>query len=386
MQNIYPSQGIYTPVKRIIPHETIKKIKLTPNECDDTLRRDLQKIGIDLTDEYVNTMSQRMQRTFDSASAFHIPPAFTPINWFLQQFLPGYVATATAVRKCDELAGQTFIGDWEDANIIRRRMNRTGYPTEFGDRTNTSLVEFKASYDIRTVVRFEIGIQTGLLEDARNTKAQWETMMIKRSSALLTLDVARNAIFFFGWADGLSRTYGILNDPNLNPIVEAPSAQQGGWNKSDYIGIISDLKYAFSLLRMQSQGIVDPSTDAVTLAVPPGKYESLNTPNTVGGTTVLQWLQSIYTKLRLVQVPELNGVFEGGSSTTDDMMYLFADKIDTDIDGSTDGGQTLMQLLEARARSLGVRNEIKVFEEIFTNAQAGGYIQRSYTLVQLGGI
>jgi hypothetical protein len=85
--------------------------------------------------------------------------------------------------------------------------------------------------------------------------------------------------------------------------------------------------------------------------------------------------------MRIVSAPELTAA--NGSA---DVFYLFADDIDSSIDGSTDGGETFVQLVQSKFVTLGVEKRAKSYIEDYSNGTAGTLCKRPWAVVRYTGI
>lgn len=312
------------------------------------------------------------------------PSIPTPIQ-FLQTWLPGFVKVMTAARKIDELIGIQTVGSWEDEQIVQGIVEPSAIATEYGDHTNIPLASWNANFETRTVVRGEMGIEVGLLEEGRAAAMRLNSAENKRQGAAVALEIFRNAVGFFGWNNNNNRTFGFLNDPNLPSMVTAPS---GGWSAAVTAGdgfqkISGDIRAAIQLLRVQSQDNIDPEAEDLTLALPTTKREYL-TVTTDYGVSVAGWLEQTYPKLRVVSAPELMG--HGTNLGVDDVFYLFVDSVSSEVDGSTDGGEVFSQLVQTKFITLGVEKKAKSYLEDYSSATAGTLLKRPWAVVRFTGI
>lgn len=304
------------------------------------------------------------------------PSIPTPIQ-FLQTWLPGFVKVMTAARKIDDIIGINTVGSWEDEEIVQGIVEPAGTATEYGDFTNMPLASWNTNFERRTIVRGEMGLAVGLLEEGRSAAMRLNSADTKRQQAAVSLEIFRNAVGFYGWDAGNNRTFGFLNDPALPAFVTAPS---GGWNGADFQGITGDIRAAIVKLRTQSQDQVDPEKVELTLAVPTSKVDYLSV-TTDYGVSVRDWITNTYPKMRIVSAPELS---DGNGSA--DVFYLFADDIDSSIDGSTDGGETFVQLVQSKFITLGVEKRAKSYVEDYSNGTAGTLCKRPWAVVRFTGI
>jgi Uncharacterized protein conserved in bacteria (DUF2184) len=308
------------------------------------------------------------------------PSLPTPIQ-FLQQWLPGFVKIMTAARKIDECIGVKTIGSWEDQEVVQGIVEPSATPMEYGDFTNVPLSSWNTNVERRTIVRAEMGIAVGLLEEGRAAAMRLNSAETKRQGAAIALEIFRNMVGFYGWNNGANRTFGLLNDPNLLPFVS--STVTGGWGdvtNGTFQGITGDIRAAVIALRTQSQDQIDPEKVDLTLLLPMNKVDYLSV-TTDYGISVRDWITQTYKNMRIVSAPE----FQGGNAGAD-CFYLFAEEIDSSIDGSTDGGETFIQLVQTKFMTLGVEKRAKSYVEDYANATAGTMVKRPWAVVRVTGI
>jgi len=164
------------------------------------------------------------------ATAASVP---TPVQ-FLQTWLPGFIKVMTSARKIDDLIGVKTVGSWEDQEIVQGIVEPAATATEYGDFTNIPLALWNTNFIKRTIVRGEIGIQVGLLEEGRSAAMRLSSAETKRQGSAVGLEIFRNAVGFYGWNSGNNQTYGFLNDPNLPAYIS--SSVTGGWGKRHFPG------------------------------------------------------------------------------------------------------------------------------------------------------
>lgn len=319
--------------------------------------------------------------TFDAAfvapaTAASVP---TPVQ-FLQTWLPGFIKVMTAARKIDDLIGVKTVGSWEDQEIVQGIVEPAATATEYGDFTNIPLALWNTNFIKRTIVRGELGIQVGLLEEGRSAAMRLSSAETKRQGSAVGLEIFRNAVGFYGWNSGNNQTFGFLNDPNLPAYIS--SSVTGGWGSANgtFQAITGDIRMAVVQLRTQSQDQIDPEKVDMTLALPTDKVDYL-TVTTDYGVSVRDWLKQTYEKIRVQSAPEL-----GAADSGEDVFYLFAEEISAEIDGSTDGGETFAQLVQTKFVTLGVEKRAKSYVEDYSNGTAGTLCKRPWAVVRVAGI
>lgn len=335
----------------------------------------LQQVKL-LHDNSVGMVGAGMDSFSAPATAASVP---TPIQ-FLQTWLPGFIKIMTAARKIDDLVGVKNVGSWEDREIVQGIVEPAAVATEYGDLTNIPLTNWNPNFIKRTIVRGELGIQVGLLEEGTSAAMRLSSAETKRQAAAVGLEMFRNAIGFYGWNAGNNQTYGFLNDPNLPSFIA--SSVTGGWNSANgtFQSITGDIRMAIVQLRTQSQDQIDPKKVKLTLALPMDKVDLLSI-TTDFGVSVSDWLEQTYPNIRVESAPELNAA-NGGA----DVFYLYAEDIDSSVDGSTDGGEVFVQLVQSKFITLGVEKRAKTYVEDYSNGTAGVLCKRPWAVVRVTGI
>ena len=297
---------------------------------------------------------------------------------FLQTWLPGVVRQVTKIRNIDALVGVQTVGSWEDEEVVQTASELTGKAELYGDVTNIPLANYNATYERRSVIRFEQGMMLGRLEDARANRQNISMDVEKRAAAAESLDIIRNRVGFYGYNQPDTRVFGLLNDPNL-PAYANVAAGVGGltWATKTFVEITADIREAVTSLITQSGGRIRPQDTDMVLCLPLGFEEYMGVVSQFGNS-VGEWLQSTYPRIRIESAPELNGA-NGGAN----VFYLYAERVE---DGSTDGGNVIAQMVPVRFMSLGTERTAKGIVEDFTNALAGVMCKRPWGVVRRSGI
>ena len=304
----------------------------------------------------------------------------TPVQ-FLQNWLPGIVKVLTAARKIDEIVGIDTMGEWFQEQIVQQVLEPTGSAVPYNDNTNVPYTNWNQNFVTRTIVRWELGMRVGRLEEARAGAVRVNSGQEKREACALNLEIVRNELGFYGYNAGNNNTYGFLNDQGLPSYVTVANTGTGSstlWANKTALQIEQDLLVAFAALQNQTLDNVNPESVPTTLVVSTAVYQYLNTPTSLNTFTVREWLKANYPKCRVVSAPQLNGA-NGGSN----VFYLFADRIE---DTSTDNGKTFIQCVPAKFQVLGVQPNTKGYEEDYLMASAGIMTKRPYLVVRYSGV
>lgn len=297
---------------------------------------------------------------------------------FLQNWLPGIVRQVTKVRNADALIGVQTVGSWEDEEVVQTASELTGKAELYGDVANIPLANYNATYERRSIIRFEQGVMMGTLEEARAAKANISMAVEKRAAAAESLDIIRNRVAFFGYNQPDTRVFGFLNDPNL-PAYANVAAGAGGlpWSGKTFEEITRDIREMVTALVTQSGGRIRPQDTDMTLALPLGFEEYMGVTSDFG-VSVGDWLSKTYPRIRVETAPELAGA-NGGANVA----YLYAERV---ADSGTDGGEVIAQIVPARFQALGVEKRAKGVVEDYTNALAGVMIKRPYGVIRRSGL
>ena len=351
----------------------------------------LRQVGIGFDQSYMAELAQavQMSMTMDNNDVGILPvpgsmqsaAAIPALVQFLQSWMPGFVNFISAARKIDELIGMNTVGSWEDEQIVQGMLEPSGNAVPYGDYNNIPFASWGVNFEWRTVVRFEMGILVGLLEEARAARMRVSSSGEKRGHAGRALDIQRNRVGFYGYNDGAGRTYGFLNDPSLPAYQTLPNGATSGtptWNTKTFNDITADIRLALYTLQVQSMDTIDVEVTPITMAIPMGKQQFLTVTQSVGGISVREWIRENYPNLRIVTAPELVDA-NGGASA----MYVFAESI---ADGSSDDGKVFIQVVPSKFQALGVEKRAKSYVEDYANATAGVMCKRPFAVVRYTGL
>ena len=357
----------------------------------------LATVGIHFTPDYQRGLMEGYTRVNQDVTGFDnavesaamdagLAPAVLPQNvpslvQFNQTWMPGHINVLKAPRLIDTITGVKTAGDWADEQVVYTIMEHSGETQPYSDTTNVQVGDYTVSFDGRTIVRRDNGIQVGILEQERSAKIRISDSAEKRNAAMMALEISRNLIGFNGYNDGAGATYGFLNDPGLGAYL--PLKQEGGdteWDLISYKGIVDQFVQLYAQLQAQSNGIIDPATDATTIVIGPSRAQYLNNTSVNGalGFSVLDYLKKTYPRSRVVVAPQMDAA-NGGEN----VIYIFADNV---ADSGTDGGNTWEQVVPSRYRALGVQQLTKGYKEAYSNATAGCILKRPFANVRGTGI
>lgn len=355
---------------------------------DHSLDRALKAVGIGFSPGVLDEMqrayaSGRFNLAMDSGSIqqpLTSPSMSTPLQ-FLQNWLPGIVGIGTAQRQIDEIMGIDVIGTWEDVQIVQQVLEMTGSPVPYSDQGQVPLTDWNLNFVQRSVVRNELGMHVGKLEQATAARVRVDSGEQKRAGCALQLEIMRNQIGFFGYNSGNNQTYGFLTDPNLLAYHTVATGAVSGsalWSAKTFLEIQADLLTAFAGLRTQTQGLVQPGKTPITLTVATNCRDYLSKTSDFG-ISVLDWLSKAYPNVRIVDAVQLDNANSGAN-----VFNVHADMVDDGV--STDNRKTWAQIVPSKMQFLGVAIEAKGYTEDYVHATAGALCKRPYAMYRVTGI
>ena len=336
--------------------------------------KNLENIGIRFANKAMQSYSAMDANLVAPVST---PSITTPIR-FVQSFMPGFVQAITQVRAIDDLIGISTFGQWRDEEIVQGYAERTGNAKVYQDNTTVPLASWNTNFERRSIVRFEQGMVVTRLQEERAAAENYNAGDSNRIQCALSLEVQRNLVGFYGFNNGLGRTYGFLNDPSLPAYTNLPNGASGSstWALKTTLEIIADCLSALQALRTQSGGNIDPKKTPITMAVAMNAIDYLATP-TQFALSALQWFAGNYPNVRFVSAPELNAA--NGAAN---VFYLYAEDFG---DMSSDDGRVFVQMVPTKFMTVGVSQLTKGYEEDYANATAGVMCKRPWAVVRRSG-
>lgn len=342
-----------------------KPVQLTADQAVNAVHT-LPAIGI-------HGVGDMVQDAMDSALVGPAGRSGSTPAQFLQVWLPGLVRQLTTVRAIDRIAGITESGNWYDDTVIQQVASPVGKAELYGDSTNVPLANYSHSYETRGIVRYEQGFEVTQLAEAREAAGGINMAAEKRGAATLALEIARNRLGFYGFFNGTTRAFGLLNDPGL-PAYGAAASKT--YSAMTFEELTTEIATQLGDIMVNSGGNVDQNS-AYTIVMPLGYSTIMTKPNTYGQTP-LAWLNENYPNVRIEYAPEFVGA-NGGANVA----YYFAEGIE---DGSTDGGQAITQIVPAKFFNIGSERRVKGYIEDFGSATAGVMVKRGYLFKRRTGV
>ena len=207
---------------------------------------------------------------FDYALAMDAQPALvTTSNAGIPAYMtnwvdPNLIEVLLTPNQAAEIAGEAKKGDWTTLTSTFPVIESTGQVSSYDDFGNNGMSGVNANFPQRQSYHFQTNTVWGERELAIAGEARIDWASRLNIASAITIDKARNKIYFFGVA-GL-QNYGLLNDPNLFAAI----APAGGtaWSTKDASGVYEDIRLTFVQLQTQARGLVT-NKSKMTLAMSP---------------------------------------------------------------------------------------------------------------------
>ena len=336
---------------------------------------DMSRLGIGMDNSARIELDKMLTGVaMDAAPALQTTASIPGPIQFYQYWVPKAVEVITAARAIDDLIGRDIEGSFEDEEIVTRIIEKTGKAEPYTDTTNIPFASYNPNYERRNVVRFELGLRTGYLEDMRASKSMINDHDLKSQAVAESIAITLNEIGFYGYAAGDNKTYGFLNDPSLPPYETVAAGTSGTeWAGKSFEQITGDIKTAVAELQNKLGGLFKPNKEAFTIAIALECEQYLYTMNAYSSKSVMEWIKDTYPGARVEAVLELNGA-NGGSN----VMYVYAD--------SVNGNKTFKQSIQDAFRLIGIEKKAKGTVEDYACATAGTILQYPLAVVRHSGI
>jgi hypothetical protein len=372
-----------SPVHFALDSSQVRRVE--PSYTKDHLPEVMKKLGFGAAPGALRDMARIYGADsvgMDSLQGLLSTPSIPGLIQYLQFWMPGQVWVMSADRAADRFMGIMTQGEFADEQVVQEYLEISGYPRPYADDSNIPLADYNVNYPYRTVVRLELGMRVGILEEERSAAVRVNATQSKREACGENLEVSRNLIGFFGYNSGANNTYGFLNDPGLLAVNTIPNGAAGypEWQYKTFLEIQQDLLLMFNQLLTQTKGQVDPMNVDTILALPQNAITYLARTSDFG-ISVRKWLTDTYPRCRVDQAVQLNTA--GGTAAGDGQAVLYAERIQ---DRSTDDGRVWAHVVPQRFRVLGVQKLVKGWEEGYAMASAGAMLKRPTALTTWQGV
>lgn len=338
--------------------------------------------NLELMGVSINDMSPGVKYVMDAYPTQGVtnPTAQVPVQ-FLQHWMNKIITVVTQATTADEFLGRSTYGEWWQESVVLRLRELTGAVRPYGDHAQAPLARYNFNQEDRTIVRFAQGILTGALEEARLAAMGQKASAYESDRAALGLafKLNTNAVAFYGYNMGVNKTYGILNDPNLNEdgFIAVPSVGSGAdayteWAKKNFYEIVRDLNFAVATLQKKCGGNFIPSKHAFKFGIPLSCDQYLNQVNSYG-ISVNDYISKTWPKAEKVVIPEFDNAL-----AEDNVFYV---KLD-----SLAGSPVAEQIVPAAVRLVGSVPRASGMYELYTDATAGCFVEQPLGIARFFGI
>lgn len=204
----------------------------------------------------------------------------------------------------------------------------------YSDWGNSAQSDVNYEWPVRQNFRYQTSIKYGVYETEKMSAAKINIVSSKQRAAAEIISRAENSFQLYG-VQGIE-SYGLLNDPNLNPaLTPEPTTDQTPattWadkekaHPAELANIVfNDVNKLFGELLANNGGLVD-NNSSFTLAISPAASRYLNSPNSFG-LTAKGMLDKTYPSINYVVLPEL-------STGTGESLYLVVNSLPGDSVGT----------------------------------------------------
>lgn len=238
---------------------------------------------------------------------------------FASYISPEVVKVLVAPNNATKLAPEVKVGDFENEFYKFPVEEISGAVQPYSDFDNAVSVDVNYNFPVRENFRFQASLKYGELEAAKAATAKINLASRKQVACASVIAKAGNSFYLYGVLG--KKSYGSLNDPNLNDALTPISiSTKTKWEDktNDNPGQSANIVYAdivklINSVSGQLGGYFNPN-DEMTLGISNNRFQYLSLANTFG-VTALDLLKKTYPNLRIEQVPEL-------STAAGDMLYL----------------------------------------------------------------
>ncbi len=195
------------------------------------------------------------------------------------------------------------------------------------------------------------------------------------NSELIAIDI--NNIGFNGY-EGY-RTFGILNDPSLNPTIVSPNGVSGSslWATKSYLEICADIQATITEVTGRAGGQAQ-YTDKFYFVIPPVCGPALMAQNALGTQTVEGYIRSVLPKVEIIIAQNVQGTGTPFGSEAPNYLLLVWEKM---------GGQPVaLNAFVTPYYSHGVYRLEDYYGEKVSFAVAGCYVTRAMGIQLMSGI
>lgn len=302
-----------------------------------------------------------------------VPSAY--VTYLDPEIMPILFAAQNATR----IAPEERRGDWATQSMIFPLSEVTGDVTPYDDYTENVTTDVNFEFPERQNFIFQTAIRYGDREVDIASKAKIALAGEKQRAAAFTIANAHNKFYLYGVAG--KRTYGLLNDPNLNATITPNSVTVGEetattWadkmskDGSNFVqDVYADINKLWTELTKNNGGNIDANS-RIILAISNTRSPMLNVPNQFG-LTVRAMLMANFPNMEIVELPQL-------STTAGEMLYMTIPSIQ--------GFDTAINAYSEKMRLSRVEAHATYFSQKAIGGTFGAIIKRPSAVATMTGI
>jgi hypothetical protein len=283
---------------------------------------------------------------------------------------PTIIEILTAIRNAREVFSEEKRGDWTTPYMKWRANEVAGNTAAYSDFGHSGTSGTNYEWHTREQYRFQTVTQYGDLEADMASEAKINLAADKQRAAATIIDIDSNKFYLLGVKG--REIYGLLNDPNLNPaIAAAPAGAKGStkWADKTTQQRYRDILNLFARLVSQTQGLVSEQ-DELILTISPSARVLLGDA-TDFNVSVMKMLETYFSKLKLVSLPQLSG-------PSGETIQLIAPKVA--------GMETGLLGFGEKMRAGRIVPDLSSFSQKFTATTYGAVIRIPVAIAQMTGI
>ena len=347
-----------------------------------------------MMENFQNNLCSQLNRTQDSAKreamtsslGFHRlfadsiqPSQYPATNFVPYQYLtnldPSYVANIMVALAAEEAMGSRIYGDWADESIIFQTREHQSDPQLYSIGNNIQTSDLNLRLVERSIVRIQMALDAPMLDVERTSKMNVDLISELRTAAMRGISLKLDQISFNGFNDGINKTYGMLNDPDLFPFFTLPT---GDWaSTGTYDTITADIRAMVAELMNRSLGNIDPKKVPCTLAVALNSYTGLDVTS-IYGNSVMDFIRKTYPMMEVMSVPRFNSAVSSLNA-----VYLYANSFN---DGYSPNGEVFSNVYQSKFRVMGTFIDYNgTVKESYMAASCGATVRRPQAVVNAAG-
>lgn len=283
---------------------------------------------LDHPDEFssLRGMDSNLIRGMDADTpVYNISSTGVPFQ-FLTEYAKKPIKQILMKRAYTQIGKEMQMGNFATQNVLIPVEGLVNEVAVYDDYSTTGTSDVNNTYPQRDIYRGQTVIQYGDLEVEATAEAKIDIIGSKRYSAAQAIAIAQNKLFFVGNVNSsgqfISKTYGVLNDPGLNPSLPAPN---GNWSLANALNIYNDFLYAFQQLVTQMGNNVDQRAK-MKFATSGQAYVYINAVTTLG-ISVAAMIKGAFPNVEFITAPEYL-TLASGSDALGGFQLILEDAID----------------------------------------------------------